>query len=63
MSEEFEEESSGCTFEHSRNEVCPECCGFGGVFSSGTEECEFCIWGDVCRETLAEVEGDMVDEE
>jgi hypothetical protein len=48
--EASEHEGTGCTIEHSEDEVCPECCGLGGAFSPGTEECEFCPWADECEE-------------
>lgn len=27
---------------------CPSCLPCGGVYSAGTEECEFCEWSDSC---------------
>jgi len=46
----WEEEDTGCTIPHPPDEVCPECCSFGGWYSPGTEECDFCIHSDFCRE-------------
>jgi len=43
------EESTGCTFSHREDEVCPECCAFGGMYQPGVEECEFCPWADECQ--------------
>lgn len=39
-------------WEESEDEITPEDCWTGGVFSPGTEECEFCLWADVCADSL-----------
>ncbi|MEM4727471.1 MAG: hypothetical protein QXD04_04380 [Candidatus Bathyarchaeia archaeon] len=57
--EEDEEwgEDTGCSIEHPPDEVCPECCSFGGAYQPGVEECEFCPWRDFCEEEYER--GDM----
>ena len=48
--EEDEEEWTGCTIDHTVDEVCPECCTFGGDYQPGVERCEFCVWAEACEE-------------
>lgn len=33
----------------------PEDCPFGGAFSPGTEDCDFCEWYDVCEENFRKI--------
>jgi len=47
-------EDTGCTFPHGQDDWCPECCCYGGVFSSGTEDCEFCSYASYCEQVLLE---------
>ncbi len=30
---------------------CPLCCNFGGIYSPGCEECDWCRYNDECRKT------------
>jgi len=41
-----------CDFDHGSEDWCPQCCPYEGVFSGGTEDCEFCQYADWCRESL-----------
>lgn len=37
-----------CEGEHSEDEECPLCCGNGGWYQPGTEECDFCQYETEC---------------
>lgn len=54
MTEEELEEAELCE----DNEVTPEDCWTGGVFSPGTEQCEFCSWSDICEEEFRKAVGE-----
>lgn len=49
-SEFSEEEDSGCDIPHTSDEICPECCSFGGDYQPGTEDCDFCSFTKLCSE-------------
>ena len=45
-----EETERECVTVHGEGGVCPLCCGSGGCYEPGTEECDFCDWASECGE-------------